>query len=626
MLMATFFVQGCETEWDIIPISYEVSGHIKDTAGEGVGEIKVLFSGEHEGSTTTEEDGSWEALLEGEVTVRPTSDRYTFDPSYKVVTDETHNLDFTLLGNRFTLEIEIEEEEGEVEISPDQDDYEEDARVQLRALPNEGWSFLGWQGDVTSEENPLSLTMDEDKTITPLFTRVDRVRPEIHHKDLSSGQGTLHIEEYDSHDTLSIILFPMGDSKKTHLLERISIEHEDDSHVEPLTPSIDERDRGYLFLSRSLLREKELEAERNHLWASQQPPSLSRDQDPQLGSIQEFMIFLEGEYQEPISATLMDKGESYLLWVDESQPMATSMAQEIGQGFAEKIRPSSRDFFGGEPDAKTFSILKERERVNILLSPRLDTSGYFHPFDLYSREAFPQSNEGKIIYIHSTANEEDLPHRILSRLAHEYQSMLFFNERILTQQPLSLEDIWLQEGFSQVFTDKAGYGYKQSGSSTSLSRFIQAPYRTSLIHWEDEHANYGITYLFARYLVDQFGEEIVPAIFHSSEEIFTALENFTEMDFYTIFRDFALALLLHQREGIESSYRFEGVEFNLTTTLFPLGSSLEDLSMPGWGLYYMLIGPGHGSDLQIKVEGADPEGSFQMFLIHERDASAYSHE
>ncbi len=42
--------------------------------------------------------------------------------------------------------------------------------VQLTALPNSGYVFTSWSGDVIGTTNPVSLTMDGDKSVTANFT------------------------------------------------------------------------------------------------------------------------------------------------------------------------------------------------------------------------------------------------------------------------------------------------------------------------------------------------------------------------------------------------------------------------------------------------------------------------
>jgi uncharacterized repeat protein (TIGR02543 family) len=46
--------------------------------------------------------------------------------------------------------------------------------TSLTAVPATGYQFDGWSGDATGTTNPLSLTMDADKTITAIFSPIQR--------------------------------------------------------------------------------------------------------------------------------------------------------------------------------------------------------------------------------------------------------------------------------------------------------------------------------------------------------------------------------------------------------------------------------------------------------------------
>lgn len=61
---------------------------------------------------------------------------------------------------------------GTLAKSPNQLSYDRDASVTLTATPNAGYQFTGWSGNATSTQNPLTVVMDADKTITANFSLV----------------------------------------------------------------------------------------------------------------------------------------------------------------------------------------------------------------------------------------------------------------------------------------------------------------------------------------------------------------------------------------------------------------------------------------------------------------------
>jgi uncharacterized repeat protein (TIGR02543 family) len=62
---------------------------------------------------------------------------------------------------------------GTVAKNPDKATYNCGDMVQLTANPNTGWQFAGWSGDLTGSENPKSITIDGNKTVTATFTQTE---------------------------------------------------------------------------------------------------------------------------------------------------------------------------------------------------------------------------------------------------------------------------------------------------------------------------------------------------------------------------------------------------------------------------------------------------------------------
>ncbi|MDZ7719739.1 MAG: hypothetical protein U5K72_13060 [Balneolaceae bacterium] len=56
-------------------------------------------------------------------------------------------------------------------VSPASGEFDEGDDVQLQATANENWVFDGWEGDQTGTQNPLTVTMDSDKSINARFVK-----------------------------------------------------------------------------------------------------------------------------------------------------------------------------------------------------------------------------------------------------------------------------------------------------------------------------------------------------------------------------------------------------------------------------------------------------------------------
>lgn len=78
-----------------------------------------------------------------------------------------------LLGETtYFLDVGVNKEEaGSVHKDPDLEEYTEGTIVKLTAVPNDGWMFSEWQGDMEGTEKTIQIEMDENKDITAVFER-----------------------------------------------------------------------------------------------------------------------------------------------------------------------------------------------------------------------------------------------------------------------------------------------------------------------------------------------------------------------------------------------------------------------------------------------------------------------
>jgi len=95
------------------------------------------------------------------------------DNPLTITMDSNKTLTANFATNKYTLIVNINPSgSGSVTKNPDQPLYDHGATVQLTANPSSGWYFVGWSGDVPSgheNDNPLTITMDSNKTLTANF-------------------------------------------------------------------------------------------------------------------------------------------------------------------------------------------------------------------------------------------------------------------------------------------------------------------------------------------------------------------------------------------------------------------------------------------------------------------------
>jgi len=94
--------------------------------------------------------------------------------------------------------------QGSVETNPSGTQFDEGAEVELTAVPDEGWQFSHWEGDLTGITNPETLYMDADREVTAVFTE----RPQL--TVIIEGQGTVAPPSgfYDWDETLEMTATP----------------------------------------------------------------------------------------------------------------------------------------------------------------------------------------------------------------------------------------------------------------------------------------------------------------------------------------------------------------------------------------------------------------------------------
>jgi len=82
--------------------------------------------------------------------------------------DKSVTADFALQ----TYNLTVTAGDGFVKKSPPQDSYSRGETVALQAVPNTGYNFTNWSGDLSGSTNPATLVMDSDKSVTASFALI----------------------------------------------------------------------------------------------------------------------------------------------------------------------------------------------------------------------------------------------------------------------------------------------------------------------------------------------------------------------------------------------------------------------------------------------------------------------
>ncbi len=114
------------------------------------------------------------------VTVEAVADSdWSFDSWSGDLTGSTNPTTITMNGdrsitatftiNQYTLNTNVTGN-GSITLNPSGGVYDYGTVVTVEAIPDTGWAFDSWSGDLTGNNNPATITMDGDKSITATFT------------------------------------------------------------------------------------------------------------------------------------------------------------------------------------------------------------------------------------------------------------------------------------------------------------------------------------------------------------------------------------------------------------------------------------------------------------------------
>jgi len=104
---------------------------------------------------------------------------------------------------------------GVVDINPFKGSYTAGEEVQLTAIPNNGYVFNNWSGDINKTQNPVSIIMDNNKQITANFTSVTSVFSVKTEKEYINFNGEKNIKFIYTANTTDI-----GSSIKLYIYDK----------------------------------------------------------------------------------------------------------------------------------------------------------------------------------------------------------------------------------------------------------------------------------------------------------------------------------------------------------------------------------------------------------------------
>jgi len=264
---------------------------------------------------------------------------------------------------------------------------------------------------------------------------------------------------------------------------------------------------------------------------------------PALGSLRTFTVCANkldcnvASHFKTVGARARAVGAHVAIYVDTLAPangLDSADLDTLKQVFDTLLYPLDSAAFGAvsDIDANGVVIALMTPVVNALVTKAAcRTSGYiagfFFPPDLDLSASPSQSNHGEIFYsivadptgalscAHSSA---EVKSGTPGTFAHELQHMINFAQHILIHAGSVTEEGWLDEGLSKYAEELAGRSYLQQGDTATFSqyafndvadayKYLSATGASPLLIEFDQGtlAEVGASWLFTRYLVDQYG-------------------------------------------------------------------------------------------------------------------------
>jgi len=359
---------------------------------------------------------------------------------------------------------------------------------------------------------------------------------------------------------------------------------------------------------------------------------------PSVGERRTFSVYRgPGDFAQ-VTAEAKYVGTHAALFVDVDAPAGGFTQEDLAlfsDRFDDMMHPAVTESFGSESD------LDGNERVIMLFTPVVNAltpsgstgfiGGFFFGVDLLLDQ--PGSNGGEVFYslvpdpsgIYGDPRSTDALLAVVPAvLAHEFQHMVNFNERILKLGAEGNEAVWLSEALAQYAEELVARRYEAEGDAESVSlfrdgvrsrarRYLARPDTVSLIvsFGQGTLAERGAGFLFTAYLAGRFGAQLPGRLTRTTLTGVNNVETQTATTWTDLLEDWWAAIWLDGL-GIAPSPLFYA-DMELRTFLgtpFPLvpesiegGDFVRTLALRSSAPAYYIVEPSAGGSVSLRLGG-----------------------
>ncbi len=361
---------------------------------------------------------------------------------------------------------------------------------------------------------------------------------------------------------------------------------------------------------------------------------------PLLGSLRTFIVCANltcsgtgGTKQ--VTAKVTTLGQHIAIYVDTAAPKAgldSADLDTLKTVFDARLFPLDTAAFGQVTDVDTNGVVLVLMTgvVNSLVTSAVCKSsgfvaGFFLSADL-DTSAAAGFNKGEIFYsivadsagtLSCVHSRTEVKRELGGTFTHELQHMINFGQHAILR-PGSPEEGWLDEGLSKYAEELAGRSYLQQGDTATFSsyaindvydayQYLSATGNSPLLIPIDQGtlAEIGASWLFVRYLVDQFGDTLPRKLVRTPLAGSPNVAAQTGLPFTTTVTRWALANWVSDLPGFATPAQLSYTSWHFRTRTFPSLNSQDPTHFP---LPYPLV-PGQSAGNAISISGWIRSGS-----------------
>ena len=299
--------------------------------------------------------------------------------------------------------------------------------------------------------------------------------------------------------------------------------------------------------------------------------------------------------------------------------------EKLSVNYRYEIYPILTNAFGTE-----WIIGTDKKLTVLFYSMKKDALGYTRTVDGYEKTINPLSNQREMVYLNSDKITGPL---LKESLAHEFMHLITLNQK--ERMYGTAEETWLNEARSEYAITLLGYNAedKETYLDKRISDFANNS-SDSLTEWRDSNYDYGIVSLFAHYLVEQYGREILVDSLRSEKKGVESINEALLKDkknetFSQIFSDFSIAIYLNDC-SVSAKYCFKNDKLKNVRVLpysnflpFSGNSKLSiNQTIKNWSSQWQKFSGG-GDSLDIEVS-APFRSFFKAAYIIKKTSGEYS--